>query len=170
MYTTARTVPPLFDYMLIALAVLMCVFHREINRALHKDVGADKRYTAYDFAKDLLISVPLLTIIARDMMYGSFSFENLGVNTKLNKHIDYTLLTLAAYGMIQVLAQDTGLKTGIFQRNTVQQAILFAPIALGSGYGVTSNRSMALVAMLGYYHLKYAVSNNVTSPVCFEDV
>lgn len=159
-----------FDFVLLLLAILICVFHREINHLMNKEVDPDKPYTAYNFTKDVIISIPLISIVVRDMLYNSFSFQKLGVPKSMNKHVDYILLTSAAYGMIQVLAQDTGLKTGIFQRNTVQQALLFAPIALGSGYGVTSNRSMALIAVLGYYHLKYAVSNNVTSPVCFEEV
>ena len=159
-----------FDYLLLVTCILMTVFHREINQLVGKEVDPKKPYSLEHFMKDLFLSLPLLMIIFRDMMYNSFSFQQLGVPKSFNKHIDYVLLTAAAYGMIQVLAQDTGLKTGIFQRNTVQQAILFAPIALGSGYGVTSNRSMALIAVLMYYHLKYVISNNVTSPVCFEEV
>jgi hypothetical protein len=162
----------LFDYGLLTVSVSICVFHKRVNSFLDKtnEKGNRQMYGTSDFLKDLLISLPLLTMIVRDMFYNSFSFETMGLPSSLNKHVDYILLMLGAYGMIQVLAQDTGIKTGVFQRNTVQQVILFAPIALGTGYGVTSNRSMALMAVLAYYHMKYAISNNVTSPVCFEEV
>jgi len=133
-------------------------------------VDKDSKYTLEQLVVDTLISLPLLVIIYRDMAYGSFGFNKLGIPKSWNKNIDYALKTLGAYGMIQVLAQDTGLKTGVFQRNTVQQALLFAPIALGSGFGITGNKSMALISVLFYYHFKYAISDNVTSSVCFEDV
>jgi len=157
------------DFTLFIVVILICVFHKHVNKTLDKKVDPNK-YTLSDFSKDLLISLPLIFIIYRDLMYGSFSIEKFGLPESMNKSLDYILLMLGAYGMIQVLAQDTGIKTGLYQRNTVQQVLLFAPIALGSGYGVTSDRSIALMATLLYFHMKYAISNNVTSNVCFEDV
>jgi hypothetical protein len=161
---------PLFDYILLAISISICFFHKEVNKLLKKNVNSDSKFTTEAFIKDVIISLPLMIIIYRDMAYGSFGFNNLGIPISFNRNIDYILKVLGAYGMIQVLAQDTGLKTGIFQRNSVQKAILFAPIALGSGFGITGNKSMALISVLFYYHFKYAISNNVTSPVCFEDV
>ena len=160
----------LFDYILLATVVVICIFHKNVNKLIGKKVDKDSKYSVDSLVKDIFISLPIFTILYRDMAYGSFGFNKLGLPKSFNSSVDYFLKALGAYGMIQVLAQDTGLKTGIFQRNTVQQALMFAPIALGTGFGVTSNRSMALISVLFYYHLKYAISNNITSPVCFEDV
>ena len=65
-----------FDFVLLLLAVLVCVFHREVNRVMNKEVNPNKPYTASNFIKDMIISIPLISIVVRDMLYGSFSFQN----------------------------------------------------------------------------------------------
>jgi hypothetical protein len=117
-----------------------------------------------------LVSVPIMMITFYDLMYNGFSLESMGVPVAWNKHINYLLGLFGSYGMIQILAQDSGLKTGEIQRDTIQKSLLFSVIALGTSYSVTSNRSQAMIAVLYYFHLKYIISNNKTSPVCFEEV
>jgi hypothetical protein len=120
--------------------------------------------------KYTLFSIPLLIIVFYDVQYSSFSLKNLGLPVKYNDKVNYLLQILGSYGIIQILAQDSGLKTGEIQRDTVQHHWLFSLMALGMAYSVTSNRSQSMIAVLMYYHLKYAISNNRTATVCFEDV
>jgi membrane-associated HD superfamily phosphohydrolase len=117
-----------------------------------------------------LVSIPIVMITWIDLMYNGFRLESMGVPALWNKQIRYMLGLFGSYGMIQILAQDSGLKTGEIQRDTIQNSLLFSIIALGTAYSVTSNRSQAMIAVLYYFHLKYVISNNKTSPVCFEDV
>jgi hypothetical protein len=117
-----------------------------------------------------LVSIPIVMITWIDLMYNGFRLESMGVPASWNKQIQYMLGLFGSYGMIQILAQDSGLKTGEIQRDTIQNSLLFSIIALGTAYSVTSNRSQAMIAVLYYFHLKYVISNNKTSPVCFEDV
>ena len=41
---------------------------------------------------------------------------------------------------------------------------------LGTAYAVTNNRSESFVGAAAYFILKYIISENKTSAVCFEDV
>lgn len=150
-------------YSLLFIELLLLSFHKQINNKM--DEYKINKYLFY-----YLVSIPLFMITYLDIMYNAYSLRNLGVPEKYNNGINYILNLLGSYGMIQVLAQDSGLKTGEIQRDTVQKSVLFSFIAIGMAFSVTSNRSQAMIAMLYYFHLKYVISNNKTSPVCFEDV
>jgi hypothetical protein len=118
----------------------------------------------------IILSIPLLSIIFLDIKYGMFSLRNLGIPKSWNTSLNKLMKTAGAYGMVQILAQDSGLKTGIVQRDTVQSALYFAPVAAGIAFTICDNRSQAFISVLLYYHLKYAISNGMTSTVCFEDI
>ena len=106
-----------------------------------------------------------------DLNYSTFSFNNLKINKYIsNKTINYILRVLGAYGIIQVLAQDIGIKTGILQRQIMQYKIIQFLLYIGTAYAITNNRSEAIVGGALYFILKYSVSNGKTSTVCFEDV
>ena len=75
-----------------------------------------------------------------------------------------------AYGLIQVFAQDVGVKTGKNQRNFVQGPLIQFIIYWAAAYALTDDRSEALFGTVLYFILKYVFSNNETSNVCFEDV
>lgn len=80
------------------------------------------------------------------------------------------LTILAAYGIIQVLAQNLGIKTGKKQRDLVQsEPVLFALLYSGA-FAVTDDYQLALVATVLYYFLKFFYSSGRTAEVCFEDV
>jgi len=155
---------PYFQYTLLAVHILFIFFHKELNRRF------DKLELNTPLIKYILFSTPLLMIVFYDVHYSSFSLRNLGLPVKYNDQVNYILQILGSYGIIQILAQDSGLKTGEIQRDTVQHHWLFSVMALGMAYSVTSNRSQSMIAVLMYYHLKYIISNNKTAPVCFEDV
>ncbi len=89
-------------------------------------------------------------------------------NTGLNFH--KIMLVLAAYGIVQVLAQDLGIKTGKKQRDLVQSLPVQASLLFAGAYTVTEDATLAAYATGGYYLLKYLYSGGETSGVCFEDV
>jgi len=88
-----------------------------------------------------------------------------------NRHAIYNVF--AGYGIIQVLAQDLGIKTGKKQRDLIQnniyiQFLLFFSVAVS--IMPKSNEFEALLACLLYFYLKYKYSNGKTSEVCFEQI
>lgn len=156
-----------FQYVILGLQIYMVYNHKKVNEFLDKYIE-DTKFLI--FVKKLILSIPLLLVVYYDIRYSSFSFKNLGINPAYNDSINQVLYILGSYAIIQVLAQDSGIKTGVLQRDTVQMHILFTVIAVGMAYSVTKNRSQSLIAILLYYHLKYIVSNNETSSVCFEEI
>ena len=80
------------------------------------------------------------------------------------------LMVTGAYGIVQVLAQDLGVKTGKNQRDLVQSEPMLFLILFAGAYTVTENLSMAFMAVFMYYFLKYVYSGGETSDICFEDV
>lgn len=158
---------PIVQISLIVLQMIIMSRHKEIHEAWEKRVGTkwhDK------MLKYIVFSIPMFIIVWMDVMYSSFSFRKLGVPPSWNGSIDQLLFLFGAYGMIQVLAQDSGMKTGVMQRDTVQNHIVFTVVSIGLSFGITNNHSLSLLATLLYFHMKYAISNNITSPVCFEEV
>jgi len=88
-----------------------------------------------------------------------------------NRHAVYNVF--AGYGIIQVLAQDLGIKTGKKQRDLIQnniyiQFLLFFSVAVS--IMPQSNEFEAFIACLLYFFLKYKYSNGKTSEVCFEQI
>ena len=88
----------------------------------------------------------------------------------LNLSLDDVLKIGAAYGILQVLAQDLGIKTGKKQRDLVQSKFVQIFLMYSGGYAVTGDHKTAFISTILYYFLKYVYSNGETSPVCFEDV
>jgi len=87
-----------------------------------------------------------------------------------NKNIDKVLVVLASYGIVQVLAQDLGIKTGTKQKDLVQSQPIQFFILYSGAYIVTHDYILALVAVSLYYFLKYVYSGGKTSQVCFEEI
>ena len=88
----------------------------------------------------------------------------------VNKQVNNILLILAAYGILQVLAQDLGIKTGKKQRDLVQKPIVMIAILYAGAWTVTQDHTLAMITLVIYYFLKYIYSGGNTSAVCFEDV
>jgi len=87
-----------------------------------------------------------------------------------NLSLDDILKIGAAYGILQVLAQDLGIKTGKKQRDLVQTMPIQMFLMYSGGYAVTGDHKTAMIATVLYYILKYVFSEGETSAVCFEDV
>jgi hypothetical protein len=160
---------PHFQFVMYLTQFLLIYYHKEVNRFLDDQVN-DHHNNGYKILKRFLLSIPLLTIAYYDILYGSFSFKNLGVPVEYNRVINQALFILGSYGVIQVLAQDSGIRTGVAQRDTVQTRAWFAFMAVGMAYSLTKNRSQSVLAMMLYFHLRYVISDNVTSQVCFESI
>ena len=117
-------------------------------------------------ASALLYLLPLVLLIVYDAAHNPlhrfFPFPDRWAN--------YVLRVAGGYGIVQVLAQDLGLKTGAFQRDVVQQEGVQFLLLWGGAFAVTGHRSEGLVAALLYFVLKHHVSAGETSSVCFEGV
>ena len=109
---------------------------------------------------------PLVLLVVYDVvdnpLHRFFPFPDLWAN--------YVLRVAGGYGIVQVLAQDLGLKTGAFQRDLVQAEGVQFLLLWGGAFAVTGHRSEGLVAALLYFVLKHHVSAGETSAVCFEGV
>ena len=89
---------------------------------------------------------------------------------KLNSIQEKTVLIIAAYGIVQVLAQDLGIKTGKKQRDLVQKLPVQILLLFAGAYTVTNDVELAIYTTAIYYGLKYIYSKGETSNVCFEEV
>jgi len=83
-----------------------------------------------------------------------------------SRTLSYILNILGSYGVIQVLAQDLGIKSGLKQieitHNEFSQFILY----WGMAFALTDNRTESLAGVLLYFYLKYIVSKNETAESC----
>ncbi len=120
--------------------------------------------------KPLFYLIPIVVLMYFDLKSESWT-QLIGLNDVIpNKTLNYALRILGAYGIVQVLGQDLGIKTGANQRNIIQQPILQLLLLWGGAYSLTGARSEGFMAVLLYFSLKFKVSNGKTSAVCFEDV
>ena len=85
-------------------------------------------------------------------------------------NVEQILTIGAAYGIIQVLAQDLGIKTGKKQRDLIQSIPVQIFLMFSGAHAITGDYTNAAIAVMLYYLLKYVYSNGETSAVCFEDV
>ena len=90
--------------------------------------------------------------------------------SKLGENNERIVLVLAAYGIVQVLAQDLGIKTGKKQRDLIQSLPVQIALLFAGAYTVTNDTNLAAITTAIYYGLKYVYSEGETSTVCFEDV
>tara|TARA_R100001163_G_C5068178_1_gene208073 strand:+ start:986 stop:1252 length:267 start_codon:yes stop_codon:yes gene_type:complete len=88
----------------------------------------------------------------------------------MNVNIHKTLIVIAAYGIVQVLAQDLGIKTGKRQRDLIQSEPFAFILLFAGAYSVTEDLTLSLITTTLYYFLKFIYSRGITSPVCFEEV
>ena len=83
---------------------------------------------------------------------------------------DQVMRVLAAYGIVQVLAQDLGIKTGKKQRDLIQSMPIQFLLFFAAAYTVTGDLNTSAITVAIYYYLKYIYSDGETSSVCFEEV
>jgi len=165
---------PYFQHILIISLLFSYVYYKKINEKLNKNVYSEIEKT---FKNDIItyyskIFIPLLPIFIMlylDLNFGSFSMKILGVTDYISNHTLNSLLKLmGGYCLIQVAAQDVGLKTGEIQGEIVKLLALQLFMYIGVAYALTQDRSMAIIAALLYFQMKFFVSEGITKDVCFE--
>jgi len=175
-----------FKHLILFLIILIIVKYNTINSYINKFLNIkyeeneehhiEKLDSFFDIFKKhglkiFILFLPVIMLIYYDINYSSFSIKNLGVNKVIsNSKFNYLLRVFGAYGIIQILAQDLGLKTGYLQREITQSKPIQFLLFFGTAYAITNDRSEAFIGAIIYFILKYGVSNNKTSTVCFEDV
>ena len=80
------------------------------------------------------------------------------------------LKVLGAYGIVQILAQDLGIKTGKKQRDLIQKLPVQVALLYAGAYLTVEDSELAAITTGLYFFLKYVYSNGETSNVCFEEV
>ena len=179
-------ISPYIQLFLIIFIFFSIINHKYVNEQLHKSIGKPdvkgeeivvEKIDGLDTVlkehgvKIGLFLTPLIILIYSDMKYPQFFMKKLGLGKIVDiKNINYILKILGAYGIIQILAQDMGLKTGYVQRELVQSKIIQFLIFSGTAFALTNNISQSIIGTLLYFILKYSVSNNHTSTVCFERI
>ena len=163
---------PYFQHILLIILILCFYNYKNINDTLNKffyNSIQEKYPTVTKTIKISLALIPVIIILYLDVRYSSFSMKNLGIIKFIPNDILNAFLKLfGAYCIIQVAAQDIGLKTGEIQSDFVKSPILQFLMYAGASFAITQNRSMALIATLLYFQLKFFGSEGKTKDVCFE--
>jgi len=120
------------------------------------------------FIKSFIALSSILPIIYYDFFYKSFSMYSLGFKSvKNNRYINTMLRLCGSYVIIQVAAQDLGVKTGTIQSDFIKLSFIQVVLYIGCAYAITRDRSEAFLAALIYFQLKY-FGSDITKDVCFD--
>ena len=120
------------------------------------------------FIKSFIALLPILPLIYYDFCYKSFSMHNLGIKSvKNNRYINTMLRIFGSYVIIQVAAQDLGVKTGTVQSDFIKLSFMQVVLYIGCAFAITQDRSEAFLAALVYFQLKY-FGSDITKDVCFD--
>jgi hypothetical protein len=106
--------------------------------------------------KGFISIFPTLIILYYDIQFHSFSMKNLGATKFLrDKYINSILRLFGAYFVVQMATQDMGILTGEIQAQIPKIPFIQFLIATGSAYALTSDRSLAILAGIMYYQIKF---------------
>jgi hypothetical protein len=161
---------PYFQHILIIVLIISYSYYKKINKKLNKNIYDKVKNKPIKYYFKLIISlIPIFIILYLDLAFSSFSMNNLGITNYVPNEIINSILKLfGAYCLIQVAAQDIGIKTGEVQGEFFKIPALQFFIYTGVAFSLTQNRSMAIIGALLYFQMKYFVSENITKDVCFE--
>ena len=161
---------PYFQHILLFFLLFSYSNYKKVNEKLDKEVYSKfKNKTINYYLKIIIPLIPIFIILYLDMKYSSFSMKNLGVTCFIpNKSLNSILKLLGGYCLIQVAAQDVGLKTGSTQADFVRLPTFQFFMYIGVAFALTQDRSIAIIAALLYFQMKFFVSRGITKDVCFE--
>jgi len=161
---------PYFQHVLIILLLISYSNYKKINETLDKNVyDKIKNERLKNFIEIFIPLIPIIVIFYLDITYSSFSMISLGVTNYIsNKTLNSFLKVMGGYCLIQVAAQDIGIKTGTIQSDFAKQPILQFLMYVGVAYALTQDRSMAIIACLLYFQMKFFISRGITKDVCFD--
>lgn len=145
-----------FQYIAITTQILLIVFSESVNNFMYRYF--DKENVIANHLRRIILSIPIILIGYYDVMYSSFALKNLIDITDENKRkLDNVLMVLGAYGFIQMLGQDAGMRSSEIQTKASQNPMMFVAIAIGLAYSITQNHSFSMTAVMLYYHLRYVI-------------
>jgi hypothetical protein len=162
-----------FQHILIIILILCSYNYKKINKVLNNFIydPLEKKLKTNTISRTIKIFIaiiPIIIILYLDIKYSSFSMKNLGINDYISNDILNTLLRLfGGYCIIQVAAQDLGVKTGTVQSDFIKLSFMQVILYVGCAYAITQDRSEAFLAALIYFQLKY-FGSNATKDVCFD--
>ena len=163
-----------FQHCLIILMLFSYSNYKKINEKMNKNVYSQINKTfkndviSYYF-KIIFSLIPIIVILYLDLSFSSFSMKNLGVTNYItNKTLNSLLKLIGGYCLIQVAAQDVGLKTGEIQGEFFKLPMLQFFMYVGVAYALTQDRSIAIISALLYFQMKFFASDGITKDVCFE--
>ena len=102
----------------LILILLSFIFKDFLYENLYKKIydkldSSIENNNVRSFIKSFIALFTILPILYYDLIYKSFSIQNLGIKgIKNNRYINTTLRMFGSYVIIQVAAQDLGVKTG----------------------------------------------------------
>lgn len=144
---------PIPQWIVLIVFSISLYYSEEINEWFDKKL---KKYTenTRNIIKYIIFSIPLLTIIIFDMSFHSFSMNNLYV-TKIipNNYLNYFLRIIGIYGVVQVLSQDFGIKTGEKQNHFTKNSVIHFICMFGAGFALSGQRSESFIAALIYIYI-----------------
>jgi hypothetical protein len=155
---------PYFQHILIVLLLLSYSYYKKINNTLDKYIYNNIKYKTLKYFIKLCISlIPIFIILYLDLNYNSFSMQSIGITKYISDEmINICFNLMGGYCLVQVAAQDIGIKTGIIQSEFFQKPILQVCLYTGVANMATQNRSLAIIASLIYFQMKYFVSDGMT--------
>ena len=165
---------PYFQHVFFALLIFSLYNWEKIDKKMDKHIykpiqNKFKNETITLSTKIFVSLIPIMIMLYLDIRYSSFSMNSLGITNYVPNHLIDTILRLfGGYCIIQVAAQDVGVKTGAIQADFVKQPLLQFLMFSGIAFSLTQNRSMSIIAALTYFQLKFFGSFGKTKDVCFE--
>lgn len=160
---------PYFQHVLIILLLISYSNYKTINEKSNKYIYSKiKNETIRQYTKMIISLIPVFIILFLDLKFSSFSMKNLGITNIIpNDTLNNLLKLVGGYCIIQVAAQDIGIETGKFQSEFSKLPYLQFFLYSGVAYSLTQNRSMAVIAALFYFQIKFFVSENITENLKF---
>lgn len=160
---------PIPQFIVLLLFFLLLSYSTQVNQYLDEQLINYPDNTKL-FIKITLFIIPLIFIIVFDMIYHSFSINNLGISKIIpNEYINYTLKLIGIYGIVQVLSQDMGIKSGKLQAEITRTPFVHFIMMWGAGFALSGQRSESFIGALLYVFLRNLLSNKETVPSCFEE-
>ena len=162
-----------FQYVYLIFILLSFIFKDFLYENVYQKIydkidSVIENNNVRSFIKSFFALLTILPLIYYDFFYRSFSIQNLGIKSvKKNRYINTMLRIFGSYVIIQVAAQELGVKTGTVQSDFIKLSFMQAILYVGCAYAITQDRSEAFLAALIYFQLKY-FGSNVTKDVCFD--
>jgi hypothetical protein len=160
----------------VVVTLFLIFYYKQANKIFDKIFGikrTDKKSKKIHY-RNFIYIIPVMFLLFLDYTSG---ISNVKLLSEVGLYqiipqpiVKYILQIIAGYGVVQVLAQDLGIKTGVIQRNFIQHPMSQLFLLWAGGFAITGTESQGLIIALIYLVLKYNVDNNNTSNVCFEDV